>query len=51
MHYSVLNRATVRVANTRDLSGSVTASSINDGSREASIAVHNASPSRWVAYI
>ena len=33
MHYSVLNRATVRVANTRDLSGNVTASSINDGSR------------------
>jgi hypothetical protein len=33
MHYSVLNRATVRVANTRDVSGRVTADSINNGSR------------------
>jgi outer membrane murein-binding lipoprotein Lpp len=33
MHYSVLNRATVRVADTRDVSGRVTADSINNGSR------------------
>ena len=33
MHYSVLNRATVRVANTRDVSGRITADSINNGSR------------------
>jgi hypothetical protein len=33
MHYAVLNRATVRVADTRDISGRVTADSINDGSR------------------
>ena len=33
MHYSVLNRATVRVADTRDVSGRVTAKSINNGSR------------------
>jgi hypothetical protein len=31
MHYAVLNRATVRVANTRDISGRLTAASINDG--------------------
>jgi hypothetical protein len=30
MHYSVLNRATVRVADTRDVSGRLTADSIND---------------------
>jgi hypothetical protein len=33
MHYAVLNRATVRVADTTDLSGRLTADSINDGSR------------------
>jgi hypothetical protein len=33
MHYSVFNRATVRVADTRDVSGRVTADSINNGSR------------------
>ena len=33
MHYSVLNCATVRVADTRDVSGRVTAGSINDGWR------------------
>ena len=33
MHYSVLNRATVRMADTRDVSGRVTAKSINNGSR------------------
>ena len=31
MHYSVLNRATVRVANTRDVSGRVTAKSVKHG--------------------
>jgi hypothetical protein len=31
MHYAVLNRATVRVADTRDISGRLTAGSINDG--------------------
>jgi hypothetical protein len=31
MHYSVLNRATVRVANTRDVSGRVTTKSVKDG--------------------
>jgi hypothetical protein len=30
MHYAVLNRATVRVADTRDISGRLTADSIND---------------------
>ena len=33
MHYSVLNRATVRVAGTRDVSGRVTADSIDNRSR------------------
>jgi hypothetical protein len=33
MHYAVLNRATVRVADTRDISGRLTADSINDGAR------------------
>src|SRR5690349_5857534 len=33
MHYAVLNRATVGVAGTRDLSGRLTADSINDGAR------------------
>src|SRR5215469_5298891 len=31
MHYSVLNRATVRVADTRDISGRVTAKSVKHG--------------------
>ena len=31
MHYSVLNRATARVADTKDISGRLTADSINDG--------------------
>jgi len=30
MHYAVLNRATVGVADTRDISGRLTADSIND---------------------
>jgi hypothetical protein len=33
MHYAVLNRATVRVADTRDISGRLTADSINDSAR------------------
>jgi hypothetical protein len=33
MHYAVLNRATVRVADTRDIIGRLTADSINDGAR------------------
>jgi hypothetical protein len=33
MHYAVLNRATVRVAGTRDISSRLTADSINDGAR------------------
>jgi hypothetical protein len=33
MHYAVLNRATLRVANTGDISGRLTADSINDDAR------------------